>query len=309
MVKAIAKSIAFACILTMAGQTQASVFNIVATAADDTTEGGYVVTNDGEYNTDGSARTVGTGFSGQFVDTVYTFRLPDLNGESFQSAEFNFTVWLEQGVAPTADLIALRISDSNTVDGTDHQAPGTLAVDSILTAAGNSGGDFVTTGNANSTLNAWLGNNYTAGHYAVLALQAKWNPGGSRNRWLLYDDAGNSPPAILTINTVPAPSLPADFDGDGDVDDADFGLAFASFTGPNEGPPTLAAADLDGDNDVDDADYGLMFAAFTGPGVAANVPEPGAAVMLSLLAVSSTVRLRPNRGLSNRAVLAFAPRV
>ncbi len=78
-------------------------------------------------------------------------------------------------------------------------------------------------------------------------------------------------------------TLPADLDNDGDVDDADFGLAFAAFSGP--GVPTgNPDADLDGDGDVDDADFGLAFAAFTGPGAAANVPEPASAVAaLSLL--------------------------
>ncbi len=83
-------------------------------------------------------------------------------------------------------------------------------------------------------------------------------------------------------------AMPADFDMDGDVDDADFGLAFAAFTGPNSGPSSNPSADLDGDGDVDDADYGLMFAAFTGPGpgAPANVPEPASlAVLTALLAL------------------------
>ncbi len=72
-----------------------------------------------------------------------------------------------------------------------------------------------------------------------------------------------------------------DLDQDGDVDDADFALFFAAFSGP--GVPTgNRAADLDGDNDTDDADFGLAFAAFTGPGGAANVPEPAGLVLMSL---------------------------
>ncbi len=76
-------------------------------------------------------------------------------------------------------------------------------------------------------------------------------------------------------------ALPADLDGDNDVDDADFGLAFAAFTGPDSGPPSNPFADLDGDGDVDDADFGLAFAAFTGPSSAANVPEPAAVSLLA----------------------------
>ncbi len=74
---------------------------------------------------------------------------------------------------------------------------------------------------------------------------------------------------------------PADLDLDGDVDDADFGLFFAAFSGP--GIPTgNPAADLDGDTDTDDADFGLAFAAFTGPGGSASVPEPTSLALLGL---------------------------
>ncbi len=84
---------------------------------------------------------------------------------------------------------------------------------------------------------------------------------------------------------------PADLDLDGDVDDADFALFFAAFSGP--GVPTgNPAADLDGDTDTDDADFGLAFAAFTGPGAAANVPEPAGLVMLGLGCLAATRRRR-----------------
>ncbi len=82
---------------------------------------------------------------------------------------------------------------------------------------------------------------------------------------------------------------PADLDDDGDVDDADFALAFAAFSGPGV-PAGNTAADLDGDGDVDDADFGLAFAAFTGPGAAANVPEPAGLALLGLLAASLSGR-------------------
>ena len=75
---------------------------------------------------------------------------------------------------------------------------------------------------------------------------------------------------------------PADLDNDGDVDDADFGIAFAAFTGPGAGPSSDPLADLDNDGDVDDADFGVAFAAFTGPGGAAAVPEPTSMILLGL---------------------------
>ncbi len=76
-------------------------------------------------------------------------------------------------------------------------------------------------------------------------------------------------------------TTPGDLDGDGDADDADFGLLFGAFSGPYIATSN-PAADLDGDGDVDDADYGLAFAAFTGPSAAESVPEPSGAVLLML---------------------------
>ncbi len=92
-------------------------------------------------------------------------------------------------------------------------------------------------------------------------------------------DANILPGSRVEIDYI-APPAPGDLDDDGDVDDVDFGLIFAVFTGPNNGPPTSAAADLDNDNDVDDADFGLAFAAFTGPGGPASVPEPASLALI-----------------------------
>ena len=78
------------------------------------------------------------------------------------------------------------------------------------------------------------------------------------------------------------------------MDDADFGLAFAAFTGPGGGPPSNPQADLDGDNDVDDADFSLAFAAFTGPSAAADVPEPGSALLLAAAGVLACACRRRN---------------
>ena len=70
--------------------------------------------------------------------------------------------------------------------------------------------------------------------------------------------------------------LPGDTDGDGDIDDADLGNAFANFTGPigAAGGKTASDGDTDGDGDVDDADLGTFFSGFTGPLGPATVPEP-----------------------------------
>ncbi len=66
----------------------------------------------------------------------------------------------------------------------------------------------------------------------------------------------------------------ADLDGDGDVDDADFGLAFAQFTGPN------AAAG------VSTQELSTILNSYTGPGGAGSssvaVPEPASLAIFGL---------------------------
>ncbi len=94
------------------------------------------------------------------------------------------------------------------------------------------------------------------------------------------------------ITIAPEPRRSADLDDDGDVDDADFGIAFAAFTGPENGPSSNPLADLDRDGDVDDADFGLAFAAFTGPNITAHVPEPTSLPAFGLYGLYLTRRRR-----------------
>jgi len=94
--------------------------------------------------------------------------------------------------------------------------------------------------------------------------------------------------------------LAGDTDGDGDIDDADLGAAFANYTGPltpGTGSKTAADGDTDGDGDVDDADLGAAFAGYTGPlGPApASVPEPASLAMLCLGALATSSRPRRAR--------------
>jgi hypothetical protein len=62
-------------------------------------------------------------------------------------------------------------------------------------------------------------------------------------------------------------SAPADFDGDGDVDLADFGLFQGCFNGPNRPPAQsgCGSVDFDNDHDIDLADFGVFQGCFNGP--------------------------------------------
>ncbi|MBN1492501.1 MAG: hypothetical protein JXA69_21490, partial [Phycisphaerae bacterium] len=67
---------------------------------------------------------------------------------------------------------------------------------------------------------------------------------------------------------LPDTTVPADFDGDGDVDLTDFGVFSACFNGPNRPPvypESCTVADLDDDSDVDLTDFGMFAACFNGP--------------------------------------------
>jgi len=90
-------------------------------------------------------------------------------------------------------------------------------------------------------------------------------------------------------------ATPGDNDGDGDIDDADLGVAFANYTGPGGvlDNKTAMQGDTDGDGDVDDADLGTAFAGYTGPIGAASVPEPAGLVLLVIGGV--LLRTRDNR--------------
>lgn len=79
-----------------------------------------------------------------------------------------------------------------------------------------------------------------------------------------------------------------DFDLDGDVDNADFGVFVNGF---QNGGTKYSEGDFDGDGDVDGADFGVFTAAFNNSqaaGLSASIPEPSTAL---LVAVSSVARL------------------
>ena len=63
------------------------------------------------------------------------------------------------------------------------------------------------------------------------------------------------------------PSIPGDFDRDGDVDTDDRNVFSTCLSGPTiPYADGCAMADLDGDNDVDQSDFGLIQRCFSGAG-------------------------------------------
>lgn len=88
-----------------------------------------------------------------------------------------------------------------------------------------------------------------------------------------------------------------DTDLDGDVDDADLGTAFSTFSGPVGAAGNLSRleGDADGDGDVDDADMAVAFSGYTGPLTPGDtVPEPGSVVFVG---VGGLWMLRRGRGM------------
>jgi len=93
-------------------------------------------------------------------------------------------------------------------------------------------------------------------------------------------DVGPNPdgaaPTIELVVSILDPPLPGDFDADGDVDDADYGVWTAQYGSAG------SAADGNGDGVVDGADYTLWRDNY-GAGVASvAVPEPGSVGLLAM---------------------------
>ncbi len=107
--------------------------------------------------------------------------------------------------------------------------------------------------------------------------------------WDLLYDADE-----LLLSVMAATSgLPADFDGDGDVDGEDF-LAWQAGFGITSGA-TQINGDADADGDVDGADFLAWQASFgdlagAGGRIAGAVPEPTAAMLTLLVAVVALAR-------------------
>jgi hypothetical protein len=87
--------------------------------------------------------------------------------------------------------------------------------------------------------------------------------------WWTFDNLDN---VGLVATSVAPPPIPADFDGDYDVDGADYIIFESCVTGPGVETvsPECEPVDLDFDYDVDQADFGLFQRCLSGSGVAGD---------------------------------------
>jgi hypothetical protein len=203
-------------------------------------------------------------------------------------------IYLGFAEGPSGPLVGVNgtfevgYNDANTAGVTGGEGPADTAaalavttgleIQIPLTAIGSPGGAikvtaFVTNGNIDFNSNQFL---------ATLELEDfDEDPQTDPTR----GNVGN----FFAIDQLPGQQfftiLNGDTDGDGDVDDADLGTAFANYTGPlgpGVGGKTVADGDTDGDGDVDDADLGTAFSVYTGPLGSAVVPEPTSLALLGL---------------------------
>jgi len=239
-----------------------------------------------------------------------TMAIIDVDGDGFVG--FDFASWDGSSFLPDAnDVIVNGINGlgawneaTGDGDGFEALAPGSAA-NGVLDVSGTPYEINVSTGNTTSTVGA--GDRVYLFFFPGLSPAAS-SPGNGQAFGVI--DLGTLPGnnfGTLSPNLLGPGSdyrasftigsyLAGDTDGDGDVDDADLGVAFANYTGPlgtGVGTKTPAQGDTDGDGDVDDADLGNAFAAYTGPIATAAVPEP---TSLALLGLGGLLAMRRRRG-------------
>ncbi len=253
------------------GSENATVANFgasgTATETGDWRESNAAASNDGTYGSlvtgaSTSTASAGTGtYIGITGDGSLSFTIT-AGENALALSSFHFDAKRKRSNSPENWLV--EVIAGNITLGTI--ASGTL--DDILGATGPTDHDDFDLNLATLTDNELL-----PGESATIRISFTGGDPTNTDQQTYFDNVAITGHAIIIAN-------PADLDNDGDVDDADFGIAFAAFTGP--GGITESPADLDTDGDVDDADFGIAFAAFTGPGGAVIVPEPASLVALLL---------------------------
>ena len=110
-----------------------------------------------------------------------------------------------------------------------------------------------------------------------LKMTPPWSGGSFVTDWQMTHEGIAWFGEIVSRDVTVIPFSPADFDRDGDVDQADFGHLQSCLSGNTvpQNASECANARLDEDTDVDQADFLLLLGCLTGPGQAADPLCPG----------------------------------
>ena len=113
--------------------------------------------------------------------------------------------------------------------------------------------------------------------------------------WLKFqtEDSAIETRVLIDDLSISASYRPGDADGDGDVDNVDFGALYGAFTGPGGTGKIWTDGNFDSDGDVDNVDFGTLYGNYTGPlagGMDFQVtPEP-ATLMVFGIGVMAVLR-------------------
>jgi hypothetical protein len=161
-------------------------------------DGGYSVRENDVYNL---GNVIIGNFSGTEIEGFFAYQLPDLDGESFQSAKLNFEISNHTGETGSLDLYAYRFSTANAMSEADFGAAGTLLKADFF-GTGTSDLEKVSTGTTLGVLNTWIKDNYAANSYVTFILR-KSDPMGNGSVYFVAGGDGESTAPTLTITAVP----------------------------------------------------------------------------------------------------------
>ncbi len=116
------------------------------------------------------------------------------------------------------------------------------------------------------------GDHYAGAATPVLTVSNADETHAGEYRCVVGNLGGSATSNEATLTVIGPPPIPGDYDGDRDVDQADFGhfQACMSGSGTSQDDPDCHDARLDGDSDVDGGDFALFHQCMSGEGVPAN---------------------------------------
>ncbi len=165
----------------------------------------------------------------------------------------------------TSNAAALTIKAATAITGQPQARTVAVGATATFTVAATGDGTLSYQWQRNGTT---LGDD---GHYvgtttATLTILAVGSADAANYRCVVTAGCGTATSNQAAL-TVDAAVVAADFDGDGDVDLADFGFLQMCFSGANTPPnqQECIAADIDGDTDVDLGDFAVYQGCFNGP--------------------------------------------